>query len=42
MNTTKLEISFRYYQNDFYENMDRIALEETIPKSLVFMFLVQL
>ena len=29
-------------KNDFYENMDRIALEETIPKSLVFMFLVQL
>ena len=25
-------------KNDFYENMDRIALEETIPKSLVFMF----
>lgn len=23
-------------KNDFYENMDRIALEETIPKSLVF------
>ena len=23
-------------KNDVYENMDRIALEETIPKSLVF------
>ena len=29
-------------KNDFYENMDRIALEETIPKSLVFYVLVQL
>ena len=29
-------------KNDVYENMDRIALEETIPKSLVFYVLVQL
>ena len=24
-------------KNDFYENMDRIALEETIPKKLSFL-----